>query len=182
MMFETNQGTDEHLQKKKIRDAKPYESAIITGKVCREPRTIKGGHVIFSICDGNEIECAAYEPTKNFRGIVRQLRAGDMVTVYGGVREMPVTINIEKMKIHSLAEVYEKKENPICKNCDRHMKSTGRGKGYRCVKCGTTAGEENAVFEKLERGIKSGFYETPVVARRHLSKPLKRFTPFPDKR
>jgi len=167
LIFETNQGTDEHLQKKKIGDVKPYESVIVTGKVCNEPRTIEGGHVIFSICDGDEIECTAYEPTKNFRALVRKLRKGDKVTIYGGVRDEPRTINIEKMKIHSLAEIYEKKENPICKICGKH----------RCVKCGTTAKENDAVFEKVDRDIKTGFYEVPVVARRHLSKPLKRFKP-----
>ena len=177
LIFETNQGTDEHLQKKKIGDVKPYESVIVTGKVCSEPRTIEGGHVIFSLCDGEEIECAAYEPTKNFRALVRKLRKGDKITVYGGVRNEPRTINIEKMKIHSLAEIYEKKENPICKICGKHMKSMGKGKGYRCVKCGTTAKENDAIFEKVDRDIKTGFYEVPVVARRHLSKPLKRFKP-----
>lgn len=41
--------------------------------------------------------------------------------------------------------------------------------------------EEDATFEKVERGIKPGFYEVDVVARRHLSKPLKRFKPSPDR-
>ncbi|NIA10163.1 MAG: DUF1743 domain-containing protein [Nitrospiraceae bacterium] len=179
LLFETNQGTDEHLQKKKIKDVKPYESAIVTGKVHREPVTIKGGHVIFSISDGNgnELECAAYEPTKNFRNLVRQLRAGDVITLYGGVRENPLTLNIEKMRIRKLVEIYEKKENPICKKCGKHMKSAGKGKGYRCPVCGATAGEEDAVFEKADRKIKPGFYEVPAVARRHLSKPIKRFNP-----
>jgi len=180
ILFETNQGTDEHLQRKKIGDVKPYESVIVTGKVHSKPRDIKGGHVIFSLYDGNdEIECAAYEPTKNFRDIARKLRRGDKITVYGGVRNEPCTINIEKMKIHSLAEIYEKKENPICKICGKHMKSVGKEKGYRCLKCGTTAKESDAVFERVTRDISPGFYEVPVVARRHLSKPLKRFKPKP---
>ncbi|MEA2054604.1 MAG: tRNA(Ile)(2)-agmatinylcytidine synthase [Candidatus Thermoplasmatota archaeon] len=181
LLFETNQGTDEHLQKKRIGDVIPYESAIITGKVCREPRTIKGGHVIFSICDGDEMECAAYEPTKNFRETVRQLRIGDRITVYGGVRKKPITLNVEKIKIHELAEIREKKENPICQKCGKHMKSIGKGKGYRCTKCGERVEEKDAIFKKAERWIKPGFYEVPVVARRHLSKPLKRFISIPDK-
>ncbi len=181
MIFETNQATDEHLNRRKIGEVVAYESVIVTGEVCREPRTIEGGHVIFSLCDGNEIECAAYEPSKSFRNLVRRLRKGDRVTVYGGVRDKPRTINIEKIEIHSLTEVYKKKENPICTKCGKHMKSVGKGKGYRCIKCGTTAKEEDATFEKVERGIKPGFYEVDVVARRHLSKPLKRFKPSPDR-
>ena len=181
MLFESNQGTDEHLQRRRAGEVKPYESVIVTGRVSREPVTITGGHVIFSVSDGDELECAAYEPTKNFRHLVRNLHTGDRITLYGGVRKTPVTLNIEKMEIHSLTEIRKKVENPVCKKCGKHMKSMGNGKGYRCAVCGATAGEEEAVFEKVDRKIKPGFYEVPVVARRHLSKPLKRFMPSPDK-
>ena len=181
MLFESNQGTDEHLQRRRAGEVKPYESVIVTGRVSREPVTITGGHVIFSVSDGDELECAAYEPTKNFRHLVRNLHTGDRITLYGGVRKTPVTLNIEKMEIHSLTEIQKKVENPVCKKCGKHMKSMGNRKGYRCAVCGATAGEEEAVFEKVDRKIKPGFYEVPVVARRHLSKPLKRFMPSPDK-
>lgn len=174
LIFETNQATDEHLQKKKIKDIKPYESVIVKGIVKKEPKDIPGGHVVFSIYDGNEIDCTAYEPTKQFRNIIRQLRQGDEVVVYGGVREKPFTINLEKIEIKKLADVYEKVENPICKKCGKHMKSIGKGKGYRCINCGIKAKEEEAKYVKVERKIKPGFYEVPVIAMRHLTKPLKR--------
>ena len=174
IIFETNQATDEHLQRKKIKDIKPYESVIVKGIVRKEPYVIKGGHVIFSIYDGSEIDCAAYEPTKNFRNIIKKLHKGDIVTVYGGVRKKPLTINIEKIKIEKLAKIYKKIENPICPICKKHMKSIGKGKGYRCIKCGLKFGEEKAKYKILERGIELGLYEVPIVARRHLAKPLKR--------
>ena len=174
IIFETNQATDEHLQKKKIKDVRPYESVIVRGTVKKEPFVIKGGHVIFSIYDGNEIECAAYEPTKQFRNVIKRLRKGDVITVYGGVREKPMTINIEKIKIEKLAKVYKKIENPRCPRCGKHMKSMGREKGYRCPKCGTKAGEKDAKYVIVGRELKQTFYEVPVVARRHLAKPLKR--------
>ena len=175
LIFETNQATDEHLQKKKIKEIKPYESVIVKGIVEKEPRIIKGGHVIFSIYDGTaSIDCTAYEPTKNFRSIVKQLRKGDIVVVYGGVREKPLTINIEKIKIERLAKVYRKVENPRCPRCGKRMKSMGKNKGYRCPKCGMKVGEEYAKYEIVERKIKPGYYEVPVIARRHLAKPLKR--------
>ena len=174
LIFETNQATDEHLVRKKIKDIEAFESVIVRGRVIKEPVTIKGGHVVFSISDGGKIDCTAYEPTKGFRNIVKELREGDIVTVYGGVRDKPRTINIEKIKIEKLAEVYEKKENPVCPKCKKHMKSMGRGKGYRCVICGMRAGEDMATFVKVNRSIEEKFYEVPVVARRHLSKPLKR--------
>ncbi len=174
-IFETNQGTDDHLQRKRrIGEIKPYESVIVKGMVKKEPRTIKGGHVIFSIYDGDEIECTAYEPTKEFRDVVKKLRKGDEIIVYGGVRAEPFTINIEKMEIKKMVDLYEKVENPICKNCGKHMKSMGKGKGYRCIICGKRAEEEEAKYVKVRRKIKPGIYEVPVIARRHLAKPLKR--------
>jgi len=60
------------------------------------------------------------------------------------------------------------------------MKSAGKGKGYKCPRCGSkmpTGSEEDVeVREKreIERMIKPGFYEVPPSARRHLSKPLVR--------
>lgn len=66
----------------------PYHSVIITGTVSKNPYTIIGGHVIFSITDTTgEIDVAAYEPTKEFRSYIRQLTIGDMVIVYGGVQK-----------------------------------------------------------------------------------------------
>jgi len=52
------------------------------------------------------------------------------------------------------------------------MKSKGKGKIYKCRICGTTSNKPT--IKKIERTINTGFYEVPVCARRHLSKPLKR--------
>ena len=174
LIFETNQGTDDHLQNKKIKDIQPYESVIVKGKICKEPYTIKGGHVIFTIEDSTgEIDCAAYEPTKQFRKIIRNLSTEDTVKVYGGVREEPLAINVEKINVKKLAKKIEKVENPVCPKCGKHMKSKGANQGYKCVKCGTKS--DSPIVKEKNRSISVGFYEVPVCARRHLSKPLKRF-------
>ncbi|UCD14677.1 MAG: DUF1743 domain-containing protein [Thermoplasmatales archaeon] len=173
LIFETNQGTDNHLQKKNIADIQPYQSAIIKGSVVKNPYTIEGGHVIFAIEDyTGTIDCVAYEPTKGFRNIVRKLYVGDVVEVYGGVRRHPLTVNMEKIKVNHLATIYEKIENPVCPNCGKHMKSKGRNQGYKCKLCGAK-NDKPSITEK-QRLIQPGFYEVPVCARRHLSKPLKR--------
>jgi tRNA(Ile2)-agmatinylcytidine synthase len=52
------------------------------------------------------------------------------------------------------------------------MKSKGKNQGYKCIKCGTT--EKKPITREKKRLVKTGFYEVPVCARRHLSKPLKR--------
>ena len=173
LLFETNQGTDDHLQKKQIAQIQPFESVITKGYVVGNPFTIQGGHVLFTIKDTTgTISCAAYEPTKEFRNIVRGLHVGDHVGVYGGVREHPLTINLEKFAIKHLNTLFMKVENPVCPMCNKHMKSKGTKQGYRCIKCGTTSNTP-IIHEKL-RTITEGFYEVPVCARRHLSKPLKR--------
>ncbi len=173
IIFESNQGTDEHLQRKKIIDFNPFESVILEGVVYREPVTIKGGHVFFKIKDETgEIDCAAYEPTKEFRKVVRELIIGDMIIVYGGVREKPLTINLEKLYVKNLKEKFVKVENPVCSKCGKHMKSKGDNEGFKCVKCKTKS--DKPLIKKQERKIHSGFYEVPICARRHLSKPLKR--------
>jgi tRNA(Ile2)-agmatinylcytidine synthase len=175
ILFETNQGTDEHLQRTSIGKISKFSSVITSGRVSLKPRTIEGGHVIFSLTNGGTTDCAAYEPTKEFRALIRKLESGDFVTVYGGIRENPMTINIEKIRIEKLFPILKKVRNPVCKKCKKSMKSIGKGAGYRCVKCGDKKGEEKARYKGEKRDIKVGFYEVPVCARRHLAKPLSRF-------
>jgi tRNA(Ile2)-agmatinylcytidine synthase len=163
------------LQKKKINQIIKYSSVITTGRISSIPKTIKGGHVIFSISNIKTIDCAAYEPTKEFRDLIRQLIPGDQVTVYGGVRKLPLTINLEKIFIEKLASLEKKMENPLCPDCKKRMKSLGKDAGFRCPKCRTKVGEEKVKKIKQKRDIKTGFYEVPVCARRHLSKPISRF-------
>lgn len=173
MIFETNQGTDDHLEEIKIDGLKKYKSIIIEGKIISEPKTIKGGHVFFKIKDeSGVIDCAAYEPTKEFRDIIRELLVGDTVVVYGGVRQNPLTVNLEKIMLKRLVKKLIKKENPVCPVCGKHMKSKGKNQGFKCVKCKTFS--DKPVVEEKKRNISPGFYEVPVCARRHLSKPLKR--------
>jgi tRNA(Ile2)-agmatinylcytidine synthase len=173
VLFETNQGTDNHLQRKPIGQIKPFESVIVQGAVVASPFTIRGGHVLFTIRDETgAVDCAAYEPTKEFRQIVRGLSPDDIVEVYGGVRESPLTINIEKISMKQLAIVTMKTENPVCPMCSKHMKSKGAGQGYKCRRCGTSSSEPRV--QQKKRSITPGFYEVPICARRHLSKPLKR--------
>jgi tRNA(Ile2)-agmatinylcytidine synthase len=172
MIFITNQGTDDHIIAGWDR-LLPNSSYLVEGEVLRMPVTIPGGHVIFAMMsrDG-EVDCAAYEPSKGFRDIVRELRPGDRVQVMGELRDAPRTINIEKLNILRLAPSLLKVSNPPCPSCGRRTKSAGKGQGYRCRECGIKGLEALTVAE--ERKLAEGWYEPPVCARRHLSKPLKR--------
>ncbi|MGI6464380.1 tRNA(Ile)(2)-agmatinylcytidine synthase [Methanobacterium sp.] len=174
-IFLTNQHTDMHLQKiDSIDQMEQLQCYIIQGTVKNQPMVIEGGHVIFTLeDDSGEIECAAYEPTKKFRDVIRKLAPGDQLVVYGGIGRKG-TLNIEKIQITDLATLYEYL-NPLCE-CGKRMKSAGKNKGYKCPKCGNKIGEDEEVKEKrvVERNISKGFYEVPPSARRHLSKPLIR--------
>ena len=177
VIYKTNQGTDEHLRRARISEAKPNWSVIVDGEVCEKPRVILGGHVIFKICDGTgKIDCAAYEPTRQFREVVKKLVVGDKVRAYGGIKEkpeLPLTINLEKIAILKLAPAL-KKVNPICKSCGRRMKSEGKGKGYSCKKCKIRLPPKAAKILKIPRDVTVGAFEVPPRARRHLAKPLIR--------
>ncbi|PKK81778.1 MAG: hypothetical protein CVT47_00695 [Thermoplasmata archaeon HGW-Thermoplasmata-2] len=172
MLFETNQGSDDHLLRRKAAEVKPMLSSIVSGTVSEAPHEITGGHVFFKIRDETkELECAAYEPTKQFRNVVRQLRPGDEVTVYGSSRDERLTLNLEKLKVEQVAEILEKVENPTC-SCKARMHSKGKSE-YRCPKCGAKKPKSAAKFRKLERTLAPGWYEVPPVARRHLSRLIK---------
>lgn len=169
----TNQGTDMHLMPvDSISEIKEMYSYIVSGFVSSDPFTISGGHTIFQISDssGASVECAAFEPTKNFRALVRKLIRGDFVKIYGSF--MNKALNIEKIEIVSLAPLVVS-HNPECPSCGKRMESAGRGQGYRCRKCGT---KSSALVQiQLKRDIRPGIYEVPPCARRHLAKPLVRF-------
>lgn len=169
IIFKTNQGTDAHLMRENIASAKNERSYILSGIVAKQPYSIQGGHVFFTIAEsGHKIDCAAYEPTKGFRDVVRKLCIGDEVVVYGGMNGR--TINLEKIEIISLADQFTKR-NPTC-TCGKRMKSAGRHQGYRCKKCGTAADKTEHI--SIKRYLELGLYEVPPSARRHISKPLVR--------
>ena len=171
-VYRTNQGTDMHLlPAANIAEVRNLHSYRLEGTVSAIPKTICGGHVFFPIEDekGDKIDCAAFEPTKNFRELIRKLRPADKVVLSGSVTSM--TLNIEKIEIKKLVPLY-KEENPRCPDCKKHMKSAGQGQGFRCKKCETQASSK--IRYEVKRNIETGLYEVPPCARRHLAKPLVR--------
>ena len=172
-IFLTNQHTDMHIQKAdNISQMKQFGCYEVTATVKDKPHVIGGGHMFFKVYDETgEIECGAYEPTKDFREIISHLRPGDVIRLFGGIGEQN-TFNIEKFQAVKLNDVEYR--NPICE-CGKRMSSAGKDKGFKCKKCGKRIKSSQKVSIKIERFLNNGqFYETPVSARRHLSKPLCR--------
>lgn len=169
IIYKTNQGTDDHLVERTIASSYLYHSSIITGRVVSEPVMNKGGVATFDISDDTgTFKAAAMEPTKEFRNIVLQLRKGDELKVYGGITK-PGYINIEKICLLKKSRIIEVNP-PTCENCGTKMDSMGLGKGYKCKKCGARG---NGIITEVDREIKVGYYEVPIIARRHLARPLK---------
>lgn len=175
MVFLTNQGTDDHIihDTGELRGLVPNRSYMLSGTVSSRARHIEGGHVFMDVDTRfGTVQCAAYEPSKEFRSVLEWLVPGDGVEVVGELRDEPRTLNLEKVHVVSTVKELRKLSNPVCPVCSRTMKSTGKGAAYKCKKCGTRSYEP--VYAEVRRQIVPGWYEPPTAARRHLSKPLKR--------
>ena len=169
----TNEGTDAHILSGRICELLEGLSYRVQGIVADAPSTTTGGHVSFTISDGHHtLRCMAYEPTKNFRQIVRQFVPGDAVIAVGSYKKG--SINLEKIRIVSLTYPSIIRP-PLCILCTKRMTSDGTGKGYKCKKCGARA--KDPEIKEISRTLKTGWYEVPPTARRHLAKPLCRGEP-----
>jgi tRNA(Ile2)-agmatinylcytidine synthase len=179
MVFRSNQGTGAHLKNVVyIADLRPYMAAIVHGVIDREPKMIEGGHAIFGISDcSGQIDCAAYEPTGEFREIVARLTKGDQVFVHAAVRPASrthgLTLNVEGIETIKLVKRI-KKYNPLCPNCSKRMKSAGKGQGYKCIKCGFKESTGTKLEVAVERDLEEKVYLPPPRAQRHLTRPLER--------
>jgi tRNA(Ile2)-agmatinylcytidine synthase len=167
ILWATNQASGDHVT--------PVDSLVeaidgmtirLSATVTTSAETQPGGHVRVAAEDmnGDSLVAMAFEPTKSFRAIVRQLEAGDQVTFTGGISAS--AIRRESLTIHSCAAV--KASNPL--HCGRSMKSRGLDAGYKCATCGKTVESSAAVFN--DRSHLVGSYEVPIIARRHLHRPL----------
>lgn len=168
-MFITNQGTDAHLRPGRIGAFEEGHGYWVKGTVSAAPETREGGHVSVRVREnGDACECLAFAPTGRFRDRVRSLRVGDTIIACGEVGTG--AIKLEKFAVVHRALTTE--TTPRCPECDRSMKSAGRGQGYRCRRCDTQA--EGKTRTSAARQLERGWYEVPPGARRHIAKPLIR--------
>ena len=176
MIFKSNQGTGDHLKNElNFKNIKPYASGKITGVVSNPPKIVKGGHVFFKIFSKNHyFWCAVYKPT-GITSIASNLIKGDKISVGGGVRKasknFPRMINLEFIQVINL-EKNISQSNPLCKKCNKKMKSKGQNQGFQCVKCGKRASKKETT--EIPRKIKKRLYIPIISAHRHLTRPLQR--------
>jgi tRNA(Ile2)-agmatinylcytidine synthase len=176
MAFKTNQGTGDHLKNEiNIFELKPYTSGTIVGIVSKKPEVQRGGHVVFSLSKlDKEVLCAVYEPTK-ITSITQQLIVGDKIRVGGGVRKATKNhqrvLNVEFLEILKL-EKDMRLENPLCKKCNKKMKSKGKNQGFQCIKCKKKSPKK--IIHEIPRKLTKKLYLPDISAHRHLTRPLQR--------
>ncbi len=172
MLFASNQASGDHVTPSPlVRDAPHWGTIQIPVTVAGMPIDLQGGHAKVACHDrlGHPVDLIAFEPTKDFRRVVRGLRPGDQVLAVGA---FDGAVRLERLRIDELVEQVVKTANPTCPQCGRSMKSKGREAGFRCPDGHGSAPEEAAINDVAPRTLRTGWYEVPVMARRHLHRPL----------
>ena len=179
MVFRTNQGTAEHLKHTtRVTSLRPYMSTRVIATVAEKPRIMEGGHVFFRVGDETGfVDCAAYEPTGDFRWIVDKLIVGDELILLAGVRPASrthgLTLNLEGIHIVTVADQVHT-SNPLCRQCGKRMKSAGKNKGFKCNHCGFKDSSIKKVETPITRSVEAGIYLPQESAQRHLTRPHSR--------
>ena len=180
-IFRTNQGTDQHF---KYADSSAENYSVFKGKITitTKSETITGGHVFlkgFIQDKSEEIDIAAFEPSKSFKKTIKHLLPKDEILAYGGVKEKTefknTSIHLEKCEIISLSDNIVE-EAPFCPRCSKRMTSDGYQKGYKCRNCGYKDRNLEKTKQILKREITPGLYIPPEQAQRHLVKPFRRYS------
>lgn len=176
MIFKSNQGTGDHLKNElNFETMKPYASGTLSGIVSSAPKVVKGGHVFFTIVSKNhEFWCAVYKET-GISTVASNLIIGDNISIGGGVRKasknFPRIINLEFIKILNLKKNLIS-SNPLCKKCNKKMKSKGQNQGFQCVVCGKKNSKK--ITMEIPRQLKKQLYIPKISAHRHLTRPFQR--------
>ena len=179
-IFRTNQGTDQHFKYSSsiIRNFNTFKGEI---EVTQSPKILSGGHIILKGMvteTGKIVDIAAFEPSKSFRKIIRELWEGDKILAYGSVKYKPefqiFTVQLEKCEIKEIADRF-KEESPFCSECGKRMVSDGKDKGYKCRRCGYKDRNISKIKTSIERELLPGRYIPPAQAQRHLVKPHVRY-------
>jgi tRNA(Ile2)-agmatinylcytidine synthase len=172
LLWATNQGSGDHVTEIGcLEDAPEWGTIQVAATIAGEPANRRGGHVQVEAddADGHRFAAMAFEPTKGLRDVVRALRPGDGVTFAGAWEHG--ALKLEKMEVRSVAPITET-VNPPCPACGRKTRSRGPSTGYRCPDCGTKLPRAAGAERQVPRSLAPGQHEVPMLARRHLHRPL----------
>ncbi len=175
-LFRSNQGTDDHYNIVwSINEARPFRAGLFRGVVTSRPKTLAGGHIVFTICDSTSCIDVAIFKKSGLTDVARNLQVGDLVEVMGCVKPWNnvLVIHAEKIRIVRIYPRYNFKN--ICPRCGAKMKSLGRGKGFRCIRCGTYVPILRRREYPLQTTATEGLFIPPAHAQKHLVKPIERY-------
>lgn len=172
IIYKTNQATQAHLRFKSIADIHPYDSVLVKGRVASRPRVLQGGHVKLRVCDSTGcIDTMFFWETGRLRKAAKLLREGDLIEVGGGViPQRGLAVNAEVLRVIEVQPL-EVICNPLCPRCGARMKSAGRGKGFKCSKCGYRSSSDRKNTAVKPRLLEPGVYLPSPRSYRHLTRP-----------
>lgn len=173
VLYRSNQHTD--APRGLERRIYPYSYVTVEAEVLGTPQTLPGGHVVVRASTGEgEADLVFYREASPLNRVARLLAPGDSVEAMGSVRPYRPrglwTVAVDKLVVRRLAPVYER-HSPLCPRCGARMESAGRGRGYRCPRCGYASREARPLETPVPRALQPGVY-TPREGRlRHLTAP-----------
>ena len=171
LLWASNQASGDHVSPLAgLVEAPALATVSVEATVTAAAETLQGSHVALPLVDaaGTAFTAMSFEPTKGFRDRVRALVAGDRVRVVGAWAEG--SVRLEKLEVLSLVPRL-RDQNPTCR-CGRVMRSKGPSTGFKCPACGAFLGREALRRVEEPAGIALGWHEVPVIARRHLHRPV----------
>lgn len=172
LLFKTNQASGAHLAPRASTELKPFRTGCLTGVVI-DITTRPGGDVLLEITDGyGSMRAAVFKETGLTR-YIRNLVLGDVVRVCGSTKlwdDLKHVLHVELVEVIDLVENYVK-NNPKCPKCSARMKSAGRGKGFKCVKCGFKSRNLHLEATIKPREVGVGLYLPGCRSAKHLSIP-----------
>ncbi len=171
LLWASNQASGDHVSPVgTLAEAPALGTVAVAVEVVGAPETRQGGHVAVACQDaaGADVTAVAFEPTKSFRDKVRALAPGDDVLLVGAFADG--SLRLEKMEVLHLAPRV-RMDNPTCK-CGRAMRSKGPSTGFKCPACGEFKPRSAAVAAPEKPQVALGWHEVPVIARRHLHRPV----------
>jgi len=172
MIFKTNQATGDHYVPRASRDMKPFRTGCVAGEVVSVKLAI-GGDVEVRVHDGFGLLVAYVFKESGLTKMARNLVRGDVVRLCGAVKYwegIGGVLHVELLEVIDVAELYLK-QNPRCPSCGARLKSAGRGKGFKCVKCGYRTKDLQPVVQRVDRDITRGFYVPSCRGAKHLTIP-----------
>ena len=172
LLWASNQASGDHVTPvSSLAEAPAMGTIGVEAEVVARAERRQGGHAFVALRDGAgaAFEAVAFEPTHAFRDLLSALLPGDRVAVVGAFADG--LVKLEKVRI--LAPMAHRvKRNPTCPSCGRQMRSKGPSTGFRCSGCKARLPPSALEWTESPRGVDTQWHEPPVMARRHLHRPV----------